>query len=101
MKELCSLARNLHLVVADSGLVPQAEMILVVSEPSYRLEGTAVVKTRAAETFRVSVCRESLKNLIEYLNGVDDELRQLEEVLPVRSPGDKSQDTRQPGGQTP
>jgi len=68
MKEFISFATNTHAVIIAGALEARSEMIIILSEPSYRLttDGT-VARERVLETVRFAISPEAMRNLAEKL----------------------------------
>ncbi len=81
MKELSGTSRNFFFTPRDEKLVPQVELIIVVSEPTYELTVDAGLnQNRIAETLRITTNRTGLKKLIESLLEIDKELEEMEKL---------------------
>ncbi len=75
MKEITSYASNtLALLSADGKLEPQAEIALVLCEPTYRLTSDGqLARERAVETVRFSAAPEVLRKLAARFTKTADE----------------------------
>ena len=78
MKELSGTARNYCLAETSEGFIPQVEFIMVITEPQYRFTTGELIRERVPETWRLSMSRRSISQLILTLNEIDDELKLLE-----------------------
>lgn len=81
MKELRASTVNYALLPNEAGdkLVGLAELILVVSEPSYSVDLSGDLnKTRDLTHFRVSIGTRGLRDLAKQLNGYADDISKLE-----------------------
>ena len=65
MKEIAGVAVNMAIVPGDGkkGFRPAAEVIIVVTEPQYRLAGDDVTRERVAETLRFICTPSGLRTL--------------------------------------
>ena len=78
MKELSGTARNYYLSETDSEWKPQVEIIIVVSEPSYRIGASEIVKERLSEHYRISTNRRGVAMLMKELMDIDKDLEKME-----------------------
>ena len=68
MKELMATSGNIIGVEAKKGFLPALELILIVSEPTFRMDaGGGMIKERFTETMRVIVTADVLPKVIERL----------------------------------
>ena len=74
MKEITSYASNYLALYNDGKLEPQAEIALVLCEPTYRLTSDGqLARERAVETVRFSASPETLRKLAERFTKTADE----------------------------
>jgi hypothetical protein len=79
MKELSGTSRNYYLVETDDeGWKPHVELILIVSEPSYRLGPGELIRERISDHYRLSTNRKGVLGLIKTLMEVDKDLEKME-----------------------
>ena len=102
MKELLTINANFHAVWAEDSkkLLPQVEVILVMSEPSYIVDGVGdVIRQRTTSQVRFSTGPKPLRKLAELLTKLADEAESLPLQNAAVSHGDRerqhesSQDT--------
>lgn len=76
MKELIGNASNVYYVTKDGeNFTPQVEIILIVSEPQFRIGGGGqFIRERITETFRFTTSCEQLKNLSVNFAELADEM---------------------------
>lgn len=81
MKELIGNASNIFLVELEGErLQAQAELILIVSEPSYQYDGAgSFAKIRRTEEIRFSTGIRGIDTLIKQLEAVRDSAKSLED----------------------
>ena len=80
MKEILTLNANFHAVWAEGSkkLLPQVEVILVMSEPSYVVDGVGdVIRQRTTSQVRFSANPKLLRKLSESLLKLADEAEGL------------------------
>lgn len=78
MKELTGFAMNVLGRQAEDGrLVPVAEVILIATEPQYRLTIDGMVRDRLAETVRVVADVKQLRRLSDALGEYANELEAI------------------------
>lgn len=81
MKELSGTARNYYWIEADKDkLKPQVELILVLSEPEYRLGPDELIRERICETLRASMSRRGVALLLKTLLEIEQELETMEKL---------------------
>jgi hypothetical protein len=75
-KEFTGSAHNEFLIVGDNGtLIPSAEVILMLSEPSFSYApGGGMVQSRVMSEVRFAACSARLRNLAKALDEVADSL---------------------------
>jgi len=79
MKEFIGLSRNLQLVDTDDGLIAQAEIVLIVSEPHWsRDEAGSLVRSRRNEMLRFSTGVSGANQLAETFLKFASEMESLE-----------------------
>ena len=78
MKELSGTASNYCLAKTQDGYIPQVEFIMVVTEPQYRFVTSEMIRERVPETWRLSMSRKSLAELVRTLAEIADEMAALE-----------------------
>lgn len=84
MKELTGTARNYYFLNDDDDkLTAQCEIILIVSEPQYRLGAGELIRERVSETMRVGINRKGVKLLIATLTEIDKDLEEMEKKSQV------------------
>ena len=95
MKELSGTARNYAMVIdADNGKKElTVELILVLSEPQYRLAADGLVRERISESVRVSMCRKSLKSLLATIIEIDEEMEHVDKYI---APAKKAEPVPEP-----
>ena len=82
MKELSGTARNCYCTVDDDGaLKPQVELVIIVSEPQWRIGADDMIRERVSETVRLSTNQKGVKLLLKALMEADKELEKLEQRL--------------------
>lgn len=82
MKELSGTARNYYCTVDDNGaLKPQVELVIIVSEPQWRIAADDIIRERISETLRLSTNQKGVKLLLQALMEADKELEKLEQRL--------------------
>jgi hypothetical protein len=83
MKEFAATARNIVCGLSEEGdILPRAELIIVVSEPQYRLGPDDLIRERVSESYRIQLSRAGAKMLIQTLMEIDKELESLEKRYP-------------------
>lgn len=89
MKVLSGTARNYYCTADDGELKPQVELVLIVSEPQWRVGVDGIIRERASETLRLSTNQKGVKLLLKALTEADEELEKLEQqVKPVKKEAD-------------
>lgn len=79
MKELCGTARNYMLIkTTEEHFTPSVELILIVSEPHYKLNIGNLDFERQFQTIRVCTSRVGVRNLIKTLVEIDSDFELLE-----------------------
>jgi ribosomal protein S3AE len=78
MKELSGTARNYCLAETQDGYIPQVEFIMVVTEPQYHFVTSEMIRERVPETWRLSMSKKSLAELMRTLAEIADEMAALE-----------------------
>jgi hypothetical protein len=79
MKELSGTARNYYFVETDKdSWKPQVELIVIVSEPTYRLGQAELIRERISEHYRISMNRKGIALLIKELMDIDKDLERME-----------------------
>jgi hypothetical protein len=82
MKELIATNCNHSIAISDDGeMTPVVEIIIVVSEPVYKLVDDKIERQRITETIRVSTCKEGLRGLIESLTGYADRIERMDKLF--------------------
>jgi len=97
MKEILTINANFHAVWAEGTkkLLPQVEVILVMSEPSYTVDGVGdVIRQRTTSQVRFSAHPKLLRKLAETFVRLADEA----EELPLENAQDQ---TRPPNTKKP
>lgn len=75
MKELIGNASNIYFAKVGADFIPNAEIVLILSEPQYRVDGTGqFIRERITETFRFNTNREGVLKLSEYLADLASEM---------------------------
>ena len=80
MKEILTVTANFHAVWAEGSkkLLPQAEVTLVMSEPSYTVDGVGdVIRQRTTSHVRFSANPKILRKLAESFMKLADEAEEL------------------------
>jgi hypothetical protein len=82
MKELCQIASNDAALCLNGELVPAVEVVFSVLEPTYSIDLDAwlekrfdIIKSPSVETFRVTVEKNALNELIRQLLRIRRELK--------------------------
>lgn len=95
MKELLAQASNLSLMESDKGLVPIAEVILVLCEPVYSIDPSGgTIRSSAVEQVRFSSGPIALRKAAGTLKQLADDMEAMaarySRVLPPERGGDAS-----------
>ncbi len=81
MKELSGTARNYYWTEgADDKLKPQVELIVVVSEPQFRLGPDEMIRERVCESYRIGMGSRGVKMLMKELLEIEQELETMEKL---------------------
>ena len=79
MNELSSISSNLLVIYDEQGhLIPQAEVVLIMTEPAYRIDAGGVVKTREVVATRFAASPAHLRQIAKAMLNIAD---QAEEAL--------------------
>lgn len=74
MPELSSISSNLLAIYDENGhLIPQAEVILIMTEPTYSIDAGGVVKQREVLTARFAASPAILRQVAKNLLRIADE----------------------------
>ena len=90
MKELSGTARNYYYTVDDDGdLKLQIELVVIVSEPQWRIGANGMIRERVSETLRISTNQKGIKLLLKDLMEADNNLEKLEQLVnPLKKEAD-------------
>lgn len=84
MKMLSAYARNLAAAIGPKGVMPTAEIVLILSEPGYDIGATGdLVPVDELEVLRFVARPAALRDLAKYLSAVADE-SELEAAVACR-----------------
>lgn len=79
MKEVCGVARNLLLVPgSEQPLIGLAEVVVMTSEPEYRIGVGSMERYRTTECFRFTASPKALRGIAEDFVKYADEIEALE-----------------------
>ena len=82
MKELSGTASNYYAIENDKGnFKAQAELIVVVSEPDWKVVINGLIRERISEHYRITMSQSGVKLLIKTLMEIEKELEVLNKKL--------------------
>jgi hypothetical protein len=79
MKEFAGTARNIIFAQNDDDSIsPRVELIIIGTEPTWKLGVDDMIRERISETYRLTFSRKGIKMLTKSLLDIDKELEKLE-----------------------
>lgn len=75
MKEVICIARNTFAQVRDGKITPQAEIVIVLNEPTYREVNGQVINERVNETVRFVASPLALLDMAKQFSDIADDIK--------------------------